>query len=261
MEKNSGEVKTIKGMVSVITPCYNGEKYIEETIRSVLAQTYTEWEMIIIDDGSTDRSALIAQKYAEKVPGIRLVMQENKGSAAARNCGIRLAKGQYIALLDADDLWDREFLSRQLRFMKKEKALCVCCSYRRINERSEEIHRPVSAKRTITERDMMRRNYVGCLTGLYDISGYGKVYLHEELKSMRDDYAYWINVVRRTGTICGNPEVLASYRMASGSTTGKKIRLIRKQYRFYRMYLKQGIAESMMNTVRWGVAGLAGLMG
>ena len=107
---------------------------------------------------------------------------------------------------------------------------------------------------------MMRRNYVGCLTGLYDISGYGKVYLHEELKSMRDDYAYWIDVVRRTGTIRGNPEVLASYRMVSGSTTGKKIRLIRKQYRFYRMYLKQGIAESMMNTVRWGVAGLAGLL-
>lgn len=250
----------IKDLISIITPCYNSEKYIEETIKSVLGQTYTAWEMIIIDDGSTDHSACIVQKYVEKEPRIRLVAQENKGSAAARNCGIRQAKGQYIALLDADDLWDREFLSNQLQFMARQKAVCVCCSYRRINEESKEVHSPVFAKRIITERDMLRRNYIGCLTGLYDVSKYGKVYLHEELKSMRDDYAYWIDIVHRTGIVYGNPEILASYRMASGSTTGKKVRLIPKQYQFYRRYLKQGPVRSVMNTICWGVAGLAGLL-
>ena len=93
------------GLVSIITPCYNGEKYLAQTIECVLAQTHEQWEMIIIDDGSKDNSAAVVREYAEKDSRITLLQQENAGSAAARNNGIRNANGQYIALLDADDLW------------------------------------------------------------------------------------------------------------------------------------------------------------
>lgn len=247
----------IRGLVSVITPCFNGAAYIGETIESVLSQDYTDWEMIVVDDGSTDGSADVVRGYMEKDPRLRLIRQENRGSAAARNCGIRAAEGQYIALLDADDLWDRNFLSGQLRFMKEKDASCVCCSYRMINRESKETGRPVTAKEKITVRDMRRRNYIGCLTGLYDTAGHGKVYLHEELGSMRDDYAYWIDVVELAGAVYGNPDILAGYRVSPGSTTGKKAGLVGKQYHFYRTYLRQGVLSSASHTVRWSLAGLS----
>ncbi len=245
-----------EGLVSIITPCYNGERYVAETIESVQKQTYTNWEMMIVDDGSRDKSAEIIEEYTKKDNRIRLIRQENAGSAAARNHGIRLAEGQYIALLDSDDLWDPEFLDHQITFMKKRNAACVCCSYRRINEASEEIGHPTFCKNAISVKDMQVMNQIGCLSGLYDCSVYGKKYLREELKSIRDDYAYWYDIVALEGVAYGNPEILASYRVLSNSTTGNKKKLIRKQYEFYRGYLKLGRLRSVCNTIRWGIAGL-----
>lgn len=245
-----------EGLVSIITPCYNGAKYISETIDSVIAQTYTEWEMIIVDDGSKDNSAQIISGYAAKDSRIRLISQENAGSAAARNNGIRNASGQYIALLDADDLWLPEFLEKQIAFMREKDAVCVCCSYMRIDENSAEIMRPTIAKDIITVKDMRVMNYIGCLTGLYDITRHGKIFLREELKSIRDDYAYWYDIVALEDKAYGNPEILAKYRVLSGSTTGNKKKLIKKQYRFYRDYLKEDPITAFFNVIRWGISGL-----
>lgn len=245
-----------KNLVSIITPCYNGAKYISETIDSVLAQTYGQWEMIIVDDGSKDNSAQIVRGYAEKDSRISLVQQPNGGSAAARNNGIRRANGQYIALLDADDLWDPQFLEKQVAFMKEKDAVCVCCSYRCIDESSKEILRPVTAKAVITDKDMTVTNYIGCLSGLYDTTRHGKIYLREELKSIRDDYAYWLDIVMLEKVAYGNPEILASYRVLANSTTGNKKKLIGKQFQFYRNYLHLGVCRSLINTFRWGINGL-----
>ena len=161
-----------------------------------------------------------------------------------------------IALLDADDIWEPDFLERQLQFMKEKNALCVCCSYRHIDEHSEEIQHATVAKALITPRDMLVMNQIGCLTGLYDASKHGKVYLHEELKSIRDDYAYWFDVVKLVGKAYGNPDVLARYRVLAGSTTGNKLGLVKKQYRFYRGYLGLAPIKSLVNTLRWGVSGI-----
>ena len=245
-----------EGLVSIITPCYNGAKYISETIDSVIAQTYTEWEMIIVDDGSKDNSAQIISGYAAKDSRIRLISQENSGSAAARNNGIRNASGQYIALLDADDLWLSEFLEKQISFMREKDVVCVCCSYTRIDENSAEIMRPTIAKDIITVKDMRVMNYIGCLTGLYDTTRHGKIFLREELKSIRDDYAYWYDIVALEDKAYGNPEILAKYRVLSGSTTGNKKKLIKKQYRFYRDYLKEDPITAFFNVIRWGISGL-----
>lgn len=131
-----------KGLVSIVTPVYNGAKYVCETIDSVLRQTYANWEMIVVDDGSKDNSAEIINEYVRRDKRIVLLRQANGGSASARNNGIRNAKGQYIALLDADDLWEPDFLESQLALMKRKSAIVVHASYKRINENSEEILRP-----------------------------------------------------------------------------------------------------------------------
>lgn len=246
----------VEGLVSVITPCYNGEKYLADTIESVIAQTYPNWEMFIVDDGSSDGSASLAESYAARDSRIVAMRQRNKGSAAARNKGIRHARGQYIALLDADDLWDPRFLEKQIAFLREKNAICVCCSYRMINSDSVSAERPVIAPETITLDDMKVMNRIGCLSGLYDSSKYGKVFLREELKSIRDDYAFWYDIVALEGRAYGNPEVLASYRVLGDSVTGNKMQLIGKQFRFYRSFLKESLPTAFLNTFRWGVAGI-----
>ncbi len=244
------------GLVSIITPCYNGEKYIKETIDSVLAQSYKNWEMIIVDDGSKDHSAEIVQEYEKKDSRIQLVQQENAGSAAARNNGIRRAEGQYIALLDADDVWLPDFLEKQIRHMKANNAVCVFCAYDHIDANSKDILHTTHVKREISIRDMRVMNQIGCLTGLYDCLKHGKIYLREELKSLRDDYAYWYDIVALENKAYGNQEVLAKYRVLSNSTTGNKKKLIKKQYAFYRKYLKENPIEASINLIRWGIAGI-----
>lgn len=245
-----------KGFVSIITPCYNGEKYVSETIDSVLAQTYKDWEMIIIDDGSKDNSADIIREYEKKDSRIRLIQQANGGSAAARNNGIRQAEGQYIALLDADDIWEPEFLAEQIAFMKEKDAVCVYCSYICIDKDGNKILKPVVCRPEISTKDMMVTNYIGCLSGLYNSEKHGKIYLREELKSMRDDYAYWLDIVKLENKAYGNPKLLARYRVLDNSTTGNKKALIKKQWQFYRTYLKLGVVKSAVNLARWGLMGI-----
>lgn len=245
-----------QGLVSIITPMYNGGKYIAETIESVLSQTYQEWEMIVVDDGSKDNGPDIVRSYMAKDSRISLLTQPNGGSALARNNGIKRAEGQYIALLDADDLWAPEFLQSQIAFMKEKDAVIVHSSYRRINEQSEEILSPYKARAVVTYKNMQMTNHIACLTGLYDCTKYGKVYLREELKSIRDDYAYWLDIVKLAGVAYGNPEILASYRVMTSSTTGRKRKLIKKQFKFYYEFQKLGLLRSILYTIYWGILGV-----
>lgn len=250
----------MSNLVSIITPCYNGAKYIAQTIESVLAQTYENWEMIIVNDGSKDNSVEVITPYVQKDGRIKLVNQENGGSANARNHGIRIAQGRYIALLDADDLWDNNFIEEQLKFMETTGALCAYSSYRRIGEDSKEILRPVICRERVTYKQMQVTNFIACLTGLYDSSEFGKVYLREELKSIRDDYAYWLDILKHTGVAYGNKKILASYRVLKNSTTGKKKKLIKAQFLFYYKYLNLGLFRSIYNTSYWAIQGLVKFM-
>lgn len=245
----------MKELVSIITPIYNGEKYVCETINSVLKQTYFNWEMIIVDDGSKDNSANIVKEYVVRDKRISLLQQSNGGSASARNNGIRNANGRYIALLDADDLWESEFLESQLALMKEKNAIVVHASYKRINEKSEEILCPYIVKKIVSYRQMQMTNHIACLTGLYDTSKFGKIFLKEELKSLRDDYAYWLEIVKFAGFSYGNQNVLASYRVMASSTTGKKKKLIKTQFKFYYNYQNLSLLKSLLYTAYWGFKG------
>lgn len=243
-------------MVSIVMPCYNGANFIKETIDSVLSQTYKNWELLVIDDGSKDSSRSIVSEYASNDSRIKLIKQQNAGSAVARNNGIRHSKGQYLALLDSDDVWLPGFLKSQIKFIRQKDAVCVCSSYSRIDEQSNDILKPVMSKPIITSKDMQSIDYVGCLTGLYDQSKYGKMYLKEELNSLLDDYAFWISVIALEGVAYGNPKILAKYRVRKNSLTSKKTKLIAKHYKFYRKQLNQGKLQSVYSVAKWGIAGL-----
>lgn len=242
-----------RGLVSIITPMYNGEKFVSETIESVLKQTYGNWEMIVIDDGSTDLGRDIVGKYIATEPRITLLSQKNAGSAAARNNGIRHAKGQYIALLDADDTWHNRFLEKQLKLMKEKNALLVYSSHTRIDEHSEEILKPFIVPSKVTYKDLLRNCYISCLTGLYDTSVYGKVYLHEDMNSLRDDYVYWLEIMKKVKVAYGNKEVLADYRMLNSSISRKKQKVIIPQFNVLYKVEKIGLLKSMYYLGSWAV--------
>lgn len=244
-----------KGLVSIITPVYNAERFVSQTIDSVLAQTYSNWEMIIINDGSKDNSAQIIEEYQKKDSRIKFFTQKNAGSAAARNNGIRRAEGQYIALLDADDLWDNNFLDSQLSLMNEKKALLVYASHRRIDERSEECLKPFIVPEKVDYTSLLKTCSISCLTGLYDTEQFGKVYLREELKSLRDDFVYWLEIIKKVKVAYGNSAIIASYRVLNNSATAKKKKMIKPQFLVYYQVEKLGLIKSLYYLGQWALHG------
>jgi len=244
-----------KDLVSIITPLYNGEKYVSQTIDSVLAQTYLNWEMIIINDGSKDDSEKIVEEYVKKDNRIKLFSQANGGSASARNNGIRRAKGQYIALLDADDLWESFFLESQLKLMKEKDTLLVYGSHKRIDEVGNECLKPFVVPKEVTYYDILKTCSISCLTGVYDTSVYGKFYLNEDLKSLRDDHLFWLNILKKTKVAYGNKDIIASYRILGNSVSRNKKKVIIPQFNIYYKFEKLGLFRSVYYLASWAING------
>lgn len=242
-------------MISIITPMYNGEKYVAQTIETVLAQSYTSWEMLIVDDGSQDRSYEIVLEYSRRDTRIRLFQQPNGGSASARNYALREAKGRYICFLDADDLWDPDFLAQQFAFLQSHDAALVFGSFRRIDVQGQEILRPYIVPKRVGYTDLLKTCSISCLTALWDRDKVGEVYFREELHSMRDDFVFWLSVLKRIDYAYGNPEVLASYRVFAASTTGNKRKVIKPQFNVYYKVEKLGLLRSVYYLTHWALNG------
>lgn len=190
-------------LVSVITPTYNSKDYIRDTIESVKNQTYTNWEMVIVDDGSTDETISIINKYQEEDARIRLIkLERNQGAAIARNTAIQNANGRYIAFLDSDDRWLPEKLERQLSFMKDYGHAFTYSSYYEVNkeEREKIVHIP-----QYTEyNDLLKNCVIGCLTVVLDKQ---KIKIIEMVNiRSRQDYALWLDLTRRGFTAYGLQE-------------------------------------------------------
>ena len=171
-------------LVSIITPLYNSERFVGQTIESVIAQTYPHWEMIIVNDGSTDKGADIVRSYAEKDKRIRLLEQPNSGCASARNHGLREAKGRYYCFLDSDDHWDPEFLEEQLRFMAQKRAAIVTCSVRRVDENGKAILCPQIVPERMTYFDILKSCNLPCLATVIDASRLHDIRFREELRNL-----------------------------------------------------------------------------
>lgn len=235
------------GLVSIIMPNYNGAKYIKETIESVIAQTYTNWEVLLVDDCSTDNSIEIAKSYNE--PRIRILKNPtNQGAAASRNYALREAKGKWVAFLDADDLWTSEKLEKQLAFMVENDYRFSCASYEHINEQSAPLGIRVISPKKINKRKMYRYCYLGCLTVMYDAELVGLIQVDERLKS-RNDYAMWLKVCK----VCSCyylDEVLAKYRIRTNSLSHSGLKKsIKNQYRMFRIGEKMCAIRAMYHTM------------
>ncbi|MFW6365631.1 MAG: glycosyltransferase family 2 protein, partial [Spirochaetota bacterium] len=178
------------------------------------------------------------------------------GSSGARNAGIREASGDYIALLDSDDLWDPRFLESQVAFAHTNDAALVYASYRLINEEGAEIMSPYHVKQQVTYTDLLKQNDIGCLTALYCVRKIGKQYLNENLGSVRDDFELWLRILKEISLAYGNNEILASYRVMKSSTTGNKIKMLIPQWKVYRESEKLSFFLSVYYLLRWAVAGI-----
>ena len=243
-------------LISLITPMYNGTKYISQTIDSVLNQTYEHWEMIIVDDGSKDNSAKIVENYSLKDERIRLIRQSNGGSASARNNALKNAKGRYICFLDADDLLDCCFLEKQLNFLRSKNVAIVYASYRRIDESNKEILKPFIVPDKVDYKGLLKSCSISCLTAMFDKEKTGNVFFDESLRSMRDDFVFWLTLLKKIDYAYGNKEVLASYRVFTDSTTGNKKKVMKPQFMVYYKLEKLGIIRSIYYFVNWAINGI-----
>ena len=231
-------------LVSIITPNYNCARFIGQTIESVLSQTYRNWEMLIIDDCSTDNSVEIIEKQIKQDKRIKMFKTEsNSGSPMKpRNIGIQNAQGRFIAFLDSDDLWLPDKLDSQLPLFDDVNAAVVFSNYEKIKENGERKNRIVNAPKKLTYKQLLKGNYIGCLTAMYDVSKSAKVYFTD---FRHEDYVLWLTILH-AGYIAVNTNTLgALYRVRENSVTSKKIVVLKWQWDIYRNFLGLSVFLSM----------------
>ena len=223
-------------LISIISPAFNSERFIEETIQSVLKQSYNNWELIIIDDASSDKTLEIIDKLAKKEKRIKPIsLAQNGGAGIARNTGVKLAKGQYITFLDADDLWKPHKLETQLKFMQeKNNAICFS-SYELINEEGKPLPYYIEALPKLTLSKLLKANYIGNLTGMYKVSELGKIKFSTLRK--RQDWAMWLMAIKKAEYAFGIKESLAYYRVRENSISSNKIKMLSYNYKVYKQFL------------------------
>ena len=241
-------------LVSIIMPSYNTAKFISETIMSVLAQTYPNWELIIVDDCSTDDTDAVIRPYLAD-DRIRYIKNEkNSGAAVSRNRALREAKGKWIAFLDSDDLWLPEKLEKQIDFMKKNGFRFSYTNYIETDENSVPNGRRVTGPKKITRHGMYNYCWMGCLTVMYDAETVGLVQIADIKKN--NDYAMWLKVCEKANCYLLD-ETLAKYRKRSGSISRHGYtKLIKWHYKLYREAEGRTPLASVVLTLRnlfWGV--------
>lgn len=237
-------------LVSIITPTFNSERFIAQTIQSVEAQTYSNWELIIVDDASSDNTLQIINSFQERESRIKIYqLTINSGAGVARNKGIEMAQGDFIAFLDADDLWKAEKLSEQLQFMQERKALVSYSSYDLIDENGNSLNKKVKALPEIKINKLLKSNYIGNLTGVYNAKKLGKVYM--PIIRKRQDWGLWIKCIEKAESAHGLDKVLASYRVRKGSISATKLNLLKYNYLFYRKACNFGPFKSGIYLIRF----------
>lgn len=238
-------------LVSIIVPVYNAGDYIEETIKMVCSQTYGSWELILVDDGSTDDGREKIRAQMEKDKRIRLIVKEkNGGAAAARNAGVDAAQGRYLAYLDADDVWRPQKLMRELEFMKEQKAGFVFTAYEFGDEQGKGTGKLVKVPQTLTYRQALSRTVIFTSTVLFDTEKTGKELLKmPEVES--EDTAAWWRILRNGHTAYGLNEVLTIYRRPGKSLSSNKLKAMQRIWNLYRREEKLSLPYSLCQFVFW----------
>lgn len=234
----------MKELVSVIMPTYNCGRFIRESIDSVLAQTYTNWELLIVDDCSTDETQRIVRTYTDA--RIRYTRNEqNMGAALTRNRALREANGRYIAFLDSDDLWLPTKLEKQIAFMQTSGYAFTYHNYIEIDEQSQVLGILVSGKKHVRPFDMYSCCWPGCLSVVYDREQIGCIQIPDIRKN--NDSAMWLQVIRKADCYL-LPEVLAKYRRRMGSITPTSIW---KKIGWHYILFREGAKMNPLASVFW----------
>lgn len=242
-------------LVSIITPMYKGAEFIGKTINSVIKQTYENWEMIIVDDCSPDNGAGINAVKKFNDPRIKLIESKvNKGSSGARNIAINLAQGRYIAFLDSDDIWHENFLDEQLKFLKLKNATIVFSSYKRIDEKTEkEILCPFIVPNKVNYKSLLKTCPIFPSTAIYDTINVGKFFFNENMGSLRDDYVYWLAMLKKIDYAYGNKSILVDYRLRKSSVTANKKKVIIPQWKVLREVEHLSLFRSCYYILCWAI--------
>lgn len=247
----SGAEKT-KKLVSVIMPCHNGQKYLNEAIESVLSQDYEDWELLVINDNSTDFSVDIVEEYEKKDNRIKLLYNTDlQGKPfAPRNYGISNAKGKYIAFLDCDDVWLPTKLSNQIKVFEDTDSAVVFSYYKKMDETGVVRSSIVKSPAKVSYKKYLFGNCIGNLTAVYDTEKVGKVYqknIHHE------DYVMWLEILKKGFSAINTNTVEAIYRESEKSISGNKIDAFKWTWNIYRNELKMNIFNSFFHFIVYAV--------
>ncbi len=237
-------------LVSVITPTYNCGKFIGETIKAVQAQTYTNWEMIIVDDCSTDNTEDVVKAFED--PRIRYFrLDVNSGAAVARTTAMKMAEGEYMAFCDSDDLWVPDKIARQLAYMQENNYAFTCTSYDQIDEEGKELGKVIKAIPKTDYNRLLLDCPVGNSTVMYDVRVMGKFQVPNIRK--RNDDALWLQMLKKEKYIRGMQEVLMHYRVRANSISSNKLQLIKYHWKLYREIEHLSIPRSAFHVAYWCV--------
>lgn len=216
-----------EGLVSVIMPIYNAEKYLADTLNSIFEQDYKGIEIVLVDDCSKDNSAKIILEYQKTHPEIIYFLQEkNMGAGAARNRALQLAKGQYVAFLDSDDIWLQGKISRQIDLMKKTKSPFSYTAIEMMDEKSETIKDKRNIKEICDYKYLLHNTIIATSSVVIDRMVLGD--FHMPLRRGGQDYATWLMLLRGGAVAHGINETLVRYRVADGSLSSNKFKSIKQ---------------------------------
>lgn len=222
----------IENLVSVVTPVYNSENYIEKTILSVLNQTYTNLEMILVDDCSTDNSKELISRLQEKDRRVKYVkLEKNSGAAVARNKGLEVAQGQFIAFIDSDDVWKLDKLNQQLKFMDSREIGFTYTAYETVSEDGTIQNSHIHVPNKINYSSLLKNTAIACSTVVIDKKFTGDFYM--PLVRKGQDTATWLQLLKKIDYAYGYDEVLSSYRKVAGSISSNKVEALKRTWNTY----------------------------
>jgi teichuronic acid biosynthesis glycosyltransferase TuaG len=237
-------------LVSIIIPTYNCEKFIGKTLQSVLNQSYSNWEIILVDDASTDNTVTIIKEFAQDDNRIKLTrLENNSGNGFARNIALQNASGRYIAFLDADDLWAPLKLEKQISFLQSYKLPFTFSFYDCIDEQGNNLNRRVEAPLSLSYNQLFYCNYVGNLTAIYDVEFFGKIKI--EATQKRQDWRLWLTILKQIKIAQPVPESLAFYRIRKDSISSSKFKLIKHNFGVYREFHGYNFVFSILLMTRF----------
>lgn len=225
-------MKQEEELVSIIMPAYNSERFISDSIDSVIDQSYQNWELLIVDDKSTDNTPAIIQGYLDNDQRIYLkILEENSGAAVSRNNAVERANGKYLAFLDSDDLWEPDKLSNQIKFMEENDYGFTSTSFEEINE-DNQLSGNITKSHKKLDYDGVLKYCPGNSTVIYNADKLGKFYIPDIKK--RNDFAMWLQVIKKANYLYGLESAFTKYRISEGSLSSNKFDLVKYQWKVYR---------------------------